>query len=615
MPKYWDEKKENKIRDFMSEEDSRMVDDLLTKINIRLGEMGDLYERWEKEQEAYSGSQEIEENAPNSRVNLVNANIEGQVAMLVDNAIAVNCKGQGPSDVGFADWGRIGLDWTLRRNSIKRKIGRHERRRLLFGTGLFKIAWNPEAINGFGLVDIRTTPLNTFVIDGKITDIDDFELAEYMGEFMPRSKKWAVAAYGDMAYAIKSGGSDQAVVFRKENSQDDEDLYWHFQIWLKTEGKLRLIEFSDDGVLLYDSFKEWDGRKFKEIKDPAPYYRKNQYPYFMTNLYYEEGQLWGFGDGKLLRPLQDMINDLYDQVRKQARPSLIFFDPASDVDLEGIGTSDTPVPCTDPNRNVRVVETGQVNPALWQTLSSIHLEVQRVIRFSELMLGQSTRSQTATEANIQAQQGGSGIDHKKGQLQETLIMMCEYILDIMIEKYDSGKAFRLDEDKDDFQWVDFRKLDNVPVMTPASQSYQQDFKQQWPDREAPQFEILKDETGEDMTKTVELDIDISIGQGMPKNKAFLWQMAERLGAIVIDGQQLIHYAEMRKFCREFLGLPLDENMDVPPAQPVMPGQPGMPGQPAEGAMPNMMQGADVQGQSANGNALLSALSGAVGGGV
>jgi hypothetical protein len=41
----------------------------------------------------------------------------------------------------------------------------------------------------------------------------------------------------------------------------------------------------------------------------------------------------------------------------------------------------------------------------------------------------------------------------------------------------------------------------------------------------------------------------------------------------------------------------------------------MPGQPAEGAMPNMMQGADVQGQSANGNALLSALSGAVGGGV
>ncbi len=591
---FWNNKDEPKERrlDFMTNEETKMIDDFLTKISQNRGEMEEIYSRWEAEQEAYSGSQPIEEDSPNSRVNIVNANIEGQVAMVIDQNLAVMCKGNGPSDQGFADWGRIGLDWTLKKNQIKKKIDRHERRRFLFGSGVFSIDWDADAINGFGLVKINTPPLNTTFVDTKITDVNDVQKAEYIAEVMPASKIWAVEQFGDIAYNINYGGGDKSSIWRKERTTDDENLFWYIKLWTKTNGILRLIEFSDDGVLLSDSFKEWTGKKFKDIKDPVPYYRYNKYPYFFTNEYFEEGQFWGFGDGKLLRPLQDLINDLYDQIRRAARPNRVFFDPASEVDLADIDSNDGSVPCIDPNRNIRVVEAGTVNPALWQLLNNIHTEVQRVIRFSELMIGQGRSTGTATEAAIQQQQGTSGIDHKKGMLQETLIEMCEYILDIMMEKYDAGRAFRLDENKDAFQWVDFRQLNNVPIMIPASEGFTQDFKNRWPDKEVPQFEVLKDKQGNEMTKTVDLDIEITIGAGMPKNKAFLWQMAERLGAIILEGKQLISWAEMRKFCKDFLGMPLDDDIDMTQSQQPMPGQ--MPGQPQ---MPQ--QGADIAGLSPN----------------
>lgn len=584
----------NQTFDYMTDDEHKMVDDYLNKISLRIGECQDVYNRWEAEQEAYSGSQPIEEDCPNSRVNIMNCNIEGQIANLVDQNLAVNCRGTGPSDHGFAHWGRIGLDWALRKNRIKKKIDRHERRRMLFGVGIFKLIWNPDALNGFGLAEVKTPSISSVVVDGMITDIDDIEYAEYIAEFMPMSKNWAIREFGDVANNINSGGNDLKAVFRKERSQDDEDLFVYIQLWTKTDGMLRLIEFSDDGVLLSDSFKEFNGKKFKDIEH-KPFYRYNKYPYWFTNLYYEEGEFWGFGDGKLLRPLQDLINDLYDQIRRLSRPARLFFDPDSEVDLDEVDASDNAVPAKDPNRTIRSIDMGVVNPALWQLLGNIHQEIQRIIRFSDLMLGHSSRTQTATEANIQQQQGSSGIDHKKGQLETTLIDLAEYMMDMMIEKYDAGAAFRIDETKDDFEWIDFRKLDSVPVMTPATDGYVKEYMSSNPDQPPPKFQVLKDDTGFDMTKRVDFDIEITFGSGMPKNKAFLWQMAERLGAIVIEQQPLVHYKEMRSFCKDFLGMPLDDTYDMP--QPALPQ--GIPGQrPGQADMP--MQGPETPNMSPGG---------------
>lgn len=595
------EKQDHRL-DFMTEDEIRMVDGFITKIEQNRGYMQDYYDRWEKEQEAYAGDQEIQANRPNSRVNVINANIEGQVAAIVEHNIGIKCRGEGPSDKSFARWGEIGLDWTLRKNHIKQILDRYVRRWELFGAALFKIYWDDDAFNGFGLARLGCPPLNSTFIDMKITDPLYLQDAEYIAEVMPRSRIWAKERFGDRADNIRYGSQDRSPIFTKDKTTDDDDLFWYIQLWTKTDGKLRLIEFSDDGVLLDDSFKEWDGKRFVDKKDPKPFYRYNKYPYFLTILYYEEGKLWGFGDGKLLRPLQDMINDLYDQIRRAARPNRIFFDPESEVELEDIDEDDGPVPCKEPNAHIRVVEVGKVNPALWQLLANIHMEVQRVTRFSELMMGQKTTARTATEAGIQQQQGNMATNHKSKMLEETLVDVCTYALDLMMEKYNEGRAFRIDENAEDYEWIDFRQMNNAPILIPASSAFVEEFKAKNPNAEAPRWMQLKDEQGNAMTKSVDLDVEISIGAGLPKNKAFLWQMLEALSRIVVEGKNVIRWQEFRDFVEEFLGLQL-EDVEEAPQQP----QNLMPG-----AMPSfhfMEQGSETEGLSPGGRPMMTALPG------
>lgn len=579
MPQELEQDKKEYRLSFMDDDEIRMVDDFLAKIEANRGELDEYYDRWEKEQEAYAMDQPIEENRPNSRVNIVNANIEGQVAELVDQNLAVISRGEGPSDQGFARWARIGLEWTLRKNRIKKLMERHERRRLLFGPAWFKVYFDPDEFNGFGLVKITCPPLNSMFVDTKIYDPMNLQDAEYIAEVMMRSKPWAKEKYGKVADHINYGGSDRSSVFAKDTTMDDENAFWLVQLWTKTDGKLRLIEFSDDGVLLFDSFKEWDEKeqKWRDLENPKPFYRYNRYPYFLTNLYYEEGKLLGFGDGKLLRPLQDLINDLYDQIRRAARPYRIFFDPDSEVDLTDYEADDGPVPCKQPNENIRVVQVN-ANSDWWNLLANIHIEVQRVIRYSELMMGQVTRRKTATEAAIQQQQGSSGIDFKKLMLQETLVEVCEYALDLMMENYTEGRAFRIDEQSEDYEWIEFQQLNAIPRLVPADSAFTKRFEKKNPGMPAPRWMQLKDKKGKPMTKSVEFDLEINIGAGLPKNKAFLWQMLERLSRIVVDGKTVLNRQEFRSFIEDFLAIPLEpDELDLLLAQaqqapPVLPQQ-------------------------------------------
>ncbi len=581
---------------FQSDERSKRIDDFLTKIEQCRANMGDYYTEMEKCAEAYAGDQELKDNRPNSRVNIVNANIEGQVSALVDQNMAIVCKGEGPSDHSFARWAEVGLDWTLRKNKIKRGLKTHERRRELFGWAWLKLDFDNEAFNGFGLVRFTFPPLQNIFVDQLITDPTRIPEARYIAEVVQQSKEWAEKQdrYRDKAKNIKYGGSDKSPIFQKERTLDDEDAYWHIYLWTMTDGILRLEEFSDDGVHLYDSFED------KAIGE-KPFHRYNRYPYFLTIMYPEEGKLFGFGDGKLLRPLQDMLNDLYDQIRKAARPNRVLFDPESEVDLEVLDNGDdTSIPCLRPNETVKVIEMGKVNEALWRLISNVHTEIQRVTRFSDLMLGQKAVSDTATEAAIQQQQGSMATDSKKGDLQDTMEEACAMALDMMIEDYQGGRWFRLDENKEDYAWINFAQLDNVPVMKPPTEAYTRQFQANNPDMKVPQWMQVEDQ--ENNTKSVDLDVEINFGQGLPKNKAFLWQMLEKLAGLNIANQPVVFWEEMRKFIKDMLGLPLEEEENMLMKQ-IAAQQAQV--QAAAGGVP--MQGAEVPGLSPGGSPMMSNL--------
>jgi hypothetical protein len=626
--------------EFMTDEEMDMINEYITILNLNQGQLTSIYERWRKEEEAYKGDQPLRRNRPNTRVNIVNANIEGQVSALVEQNLAISTRGESIGDKPFAEWARIGLDWTFRKNKMRRVIEQHERRRLKHGSAWFKVHFDPMAIYGFGLARISNPSMGDIFIDGKVKDPLCTQDAEYIAEKIDMSYSQMCETYGDdKANACMYGTVPvwDEYVFEEFESEDDNTSTTIFQYWSKPYGILRLQEFSADGVLLYDSHKKGtrkDNQRDMDYKN-VPYYSyvDNKYPYFFTYLYPEEGQIYGFGDGKLLLPLQDMINDLYDKIRIAARPHLILIDPESELDIDEFDeNSFEPIPCKQPTRAVHTVAWGTVNESWWRLLASIHTEVQRVTRFSELMTGQGGGAQTATEASIQQQQGNAATNQKKLMLEQSLIDVAAYALGLMMEFYTEEKAFRLTEKKDEYAWIDFRKMREVPVQRPASAAYTEEYlaagRRQGEIRTAPQWELLTDSEGNTVTKNVELDIEITIGAGLPKNKAFLWQMITQLAPLAVEGKPLMTWLEFRKFIIDFLGVPLmteeelrlkeefeqQQQMLIQQQQAAMAAQqggaPGQPGQPPQPGINNEQQVAEGGAPMAGGSPAQSMAAGA-----
>lgn len=587
----------------MTEEQKKLANKYIERYKNLYAENQDLFTLWDSCEAAYRGissdyydENEIERDA----INIIHPNVEGQVSALVDQNIAAVVKGEGPSDQQFAATGKILIDWTLRKNHIKRIIRRHERRREKFGTSILKPFFDPDALRGFGLATITCPSLKRVFVDGKIKDFMRLQEGDYIIETMTKSKTWARKKYGkEKANAIFTGIDPETLEFSEKQQRDDDDSFTLLLCWSKEDGPLRMLEITGDGLLLYDSYED---ENLQEEGEQKPYYKIDKYPYFFTPLYEIEGSLYGMGDAELLMVLQAIINDLDDQIvtgnRLNGNPR-VFIDPDSEVDIEKLTNEEGQIiPANRPRENIYVVETKPVSEAVIRRKNEVFSEAQRQTRFSDLMIGQQGTSDTATEAMIQQQQGNSAIADKKMALQDTLNEVVEYLLSLMMEHYTEAKAFRIAEDKDDFQWIDPRQLNNIPMLKPATEGFIKEFQSNNPDAEPPQWEVLKDEEGNDVTKEVEFDIEISIGAGLPKNKAFLYQLVKELAVVQVQGVPILSYQEVRNFLKDYIDLPLEESEQQQAM--VGPQVPGMQGGPVQ---PNY----NVEGMTAGGNPMLGVL--------
>src|SRR5690606_28743112 len=109
-----------------------------------------LFEKWEVNDLYWEGdvNEPESDNDPASNTNIVNPNVEGQVGYLIEQNLAIETKARGPSDMAFADIARIILEFVKERNKMRRKLDVHERRRMKFGTGIFRVLFQPDYLDG-----------------------------------------------------------------------------------------------------------------------------------------------------------------------------------------------------------------------------------------------------------------------------------------------------------------------------------------------------------------------------------------------------------------------------------------------------------------------------------
>ena len=134
------------------------------------------------------------------------------------------------------------------------------------------------------------------------------------------------------------------------------------------------------------------------------------------------------------------------------------------------------------------------------------------------------------------------------------------------------------------------------------------------------FETVE-EKGKVLTKHIDLDIDVSVGSGLPKNPAFLWSMLERLSQMLVvdtseEGQipkPAVSWVELRDFMKNFLGIPIKsedqmkefvekyKEKQLETMNPAQGGTAGMQGAMPENIPPEQMPNADMIGANAGGN--------------
>lgn len=578
----WRTSKDLRRSTIMSHEEMMFINDAIALLNDNIGRMQTYYTRWNLEEEAYCSDQETKPKLPNSRMNIINAAVEGEVTQIVNPNLAIMASGVSPEDEEFSNWAKIGLDWAFKQNKIPKKLTEHERRRNKLGEAWFKVVWDEAFAGGQGLPLIKVPPLNKIFVDIKVASYLDLDDAEYIAETINLSRSYAELTYGEEKAAVIDYGLNQYKdngVFYEADSGIDERGWTLIQWWSKDKGILRLQEFSACGVLLYDSHKSGD-RKTQDkesTEEVKPFYKyvNNKYPYFLTPKYTEEGKLHGFGDAKLLLALQNCVNEIWDKIRIQLRPNIILVDSNSNIDIATWNDNSFDPVYYDGTKirgqvPIYSVAWGALSADIWKMLENLHTEAQRIIRFSDLMTGQQGTTQTATEAAIQQSQGNSHSEHEKMIIESTLADVATYMLALMMEFFKGAKAFRISGDQAKYEWVDFKKMTQVPALMPASSGYLESYQKSNPQAPTPEWEHVKDESGKPIKKSVEMDIEVSVGSGLPKNKAFVWQMIEKLGQMMgVDtssGQPvqkpLLDYKELREFIKTYLGIPIQDEDEM-----------------------------------------------------
>lgn len=539
-------------------------------------------EKWKDVEKYWEGDFEYDDDQATPNTNITNSNVEGRTALLCDQNIGIQVNPREPGDKPFCDMARTIVDFIKQRNKMFRKIEVHERRRDMFGTGIFRVLWDFDELDGKGMPKIIPIHPSKLFVDPAITDIYNINEAQYIIESENKSIYSAKCEFGDEIADAIIPNLDPVQNILVEN---EEEQYVHLMIWTKYrengEMKLRLVEMSGDGVILRDTKKKlrehnrkmeeedekelFEGKK-KEKRKPLKLFPNAKFPYFLTPDMYRENTIWGKGTAELVLGISDQIDDLDDTLLRNAR---LTGNPMSVIaNSSGIDVSKI---TNEPGQAIPTNDIAGIKwlspPTIPQYIINKRTELmnndrQVVTRFTDQMIGkQQSGVDTATESMALQNSGNAMIDHKKGLLQETLGEVFEYALELALLNWNTTMLFRIVGDKGQETFSEFNPdiLNHIPVLTEADTVYRDEYQKKWKERNpGKKIEELNPDEYKYMqvdneTRKIQYDLDISVGAGLPNNRAYRYTIVRQM---YID--KALTKREYRNYMIKQLGMNIQE---------------------------------------------------------
>ena len=514
-----------------------------------------LFDEMELAERYWSGDFGVPEDYddPGSNTNIINTNIETQVASMVDQAIDIELKPYEPTDRPYVQKSRMILDRIKDVNQLPKKIEDWERKKDKFGTGIFRVMYNPKLLDGIGCPEIRVCNPAYVFPDPNIKCLEDIQEGEFIIQTLPKSLYWAEKKFGrERAWAIAPGYNpiDANMVFGEDDTPNYDitgDHYLHILYFTKIykvpykNPRLRLIQLSGCGIILDDTEK--DGSEFNYFTDDG------KYPFFFTVDMRREGTIWGKSNCSLLFSLQDEIDDYTNQIRRNARltgnPIKLISDTAN-VETDKLdNTAGMNIVLHDIN-GVKFLQPPSMPQYLIDRRAQAMTERVIISRISDQQAGiKQAGVQTATESLNLAQSANVATDTKKVMLQYTLNDVFSYCFDLALEYWNIGMFFNTEDEE--FEYFKPSDLKNIPMMKPATNSYINKFLRKNPDKEPPKYMLNSKEK-----RRIKLIFNIQVGAGLPTNKATAF-------SYVLESFKagLISKKECRELMIEYIKLPVE----------------------------------------------------------
>jgi len=512
---------------------------------------------------------------PASNTNIVHPNIETIVSLTVDKNIAVEVTGKSPSEQQYLKPIRAILEFIMEKSDIVTKMYSFTRRLAKFGTGVYRVIFDPTLLDYTGLPMIDEINPAYILIDPNIVDMRDIEDAEFIIEPRLKSIESARRRFGDdKANAICPGYDPMynATVFGEEpgGSRELSRLYYiHFFVWFKeyeeverseadesgsvyveSELKMRLIEMSACGVTLSNS-RDQEGEE-------KPYFPNEEYPYKFGTNYKREGCIWGKGDAELMLDPQEQLNDYDDQIRQYARllgnPQR-WLDPNSGCDpRKWTNEEGLILPVMGGSSSLGYISVGTMPPDLPMRRDRImDIDIQKVTRINSQMMGQRQKGvDSATESLALKEAGNTVMEEKTETIKSTLVKALTYSLKLAIHYWDSDMMFAVTGDN---SFMSFKPslLANIPELVPVDSEYRNDFQDKHPGSKVPEYMEAVSTSGDPITRYIDIAIDIKMGTGTSKNKSFTYSVMKEAWR-----EKVLKKSTYLKYLRDDIDVPIPQ---------------------------------------------------------
>ena len=540
-----------------------------TKYHIRRGEIDAEYkELWDYLQKLYENRRDPvadDEDFPNNFIPLITPTVEGQVASMLEADVDFRHLSDDPMHRTMMKKLDAASEYYRRKTHFKQHFKDFARYYDLLGNCWVTISWeeayghSQASPSGFPRIEIP--PVLSVLVDGNIKDSKDLQYAEYIiREVGNLSVSWARKEYGDeyadallAGYNRKEGDGEEA--------EDETESFMLLQVWTRDNPKhnLQLIEMDANGLIFFES-------------DPdKPYYKHvcNEYPFGIARMIPKLGRFYGFGDGVLLKPLQEGVNNLADELELAARfsaQSKTYVDPDARIAVDQFTSNPAdPIFAKDPRNNILSLPGTGVNPVILQTIQFYLQQAQAATRFHDIMTGtQQGTSATATQISTQINQGYVGIKDKKTDLSEVMAWADMYALKLCMEYWD--KSFWAGVSENSSEYVDMAELESATMSVPTSlktlkDKYISKDALGLPPAPADYFETAKKD-GEPIKAEIDFYTKVVIGENMPKGRIDMYNILLGLSQIQLvnsDGstEPLITPDRFRELMEDILGLKME----------------------------------------------------------